>query len=238
VEAAVAAANPPPASHQLATTLDEMVARRAEFLTGYQNEAYAARYKALVDRVARAEQERAPGLHGLAEAVARYYFKLLAYKDEYEVARLYTDGSFKKQLAAQFEGDFRLQFNLAPPLWAEKDPASGEMKKRAYGGWMLTAFHLLAKLKGLRGTALDIFGYSAERKLERQLIADYERAIADLLTSLTHDNHGLAVEIAGIPEQIRGYGHVKQAHLDRAKAREAELLAAWRAPAAPRQAAE
>jgi indolepyruvate ferredoxin oxidoreductase len=112
------------------------------------------------------------------------------------------------------------------------------MKKRAYGGWMLTAFHLLAKLKGLRGTALDIFGYSAERKLERQLIADYERAIADLLTSLTHDNHGLAVEIAGIPEQIRGYGHVKQAHLDRAKAREAELLAAWRAPAAPRQAAE
>jgi indolepyruvate ferredoxin oxidoreductase len=120
VEAAVAAANPPPSSHQLATTLEEMVARRVEFLTGYQNAAYAGRYKALVERVARAEQECAPGL---AEAVARYYFKLLAYKDEYEVARLYTDGSFKKQISAQFEGDYRLEFNLAPPLWAE-DPAS------------------------------------------------------------------------------------------------------------------
>jgi indolepyruvate ferredoxin oxidoreductase len=238
VETAVAAANPPPPSHQLATTLDEMVARRVEFLTGYQNEAYAARYKALVERVISAEQERAPGLHGFAEAVARYYFKLLAYKDEYEVARLYTDGSFKKQISAQFEGDYRLEFNLAPPLWAEKDPASGHLTKRRYGPWMLTAFRLLAKFKGLRGTALDIFGYAAERKLERQLIADYERTICDLLGTLNHDNHALAIEIASIPEQIRGYGHVKQAHLDRAKAREAELLAVWRAPAAPRQAAE
>jgi indolepyruvate ferredoxin oxidoreductase len=238
VEAVVAAANPPPASHQLATTLEDMVARRAEFLTGYQNEAYAVRYRALVDRIARAEQERAPGMHGFAEAVARYYFKLLAYKDEYEVARLYTDGSFRKQLEAQFEGDYRLEFNLAPPLWAEKDPDSGHLTKRRYGPWMLTAFRILAKFKGLRGTALDIFGYAPERKLERRLIADYERTVDELLGALNHDNHGLAIEIASIPEQIRGYGHVKQAHLDRAKAREAELLAAWRAPAAPRQAAE
>jgi indolepyruvate ferredoxin oxidoreductase len=238
VETAVAAANPPPPSHQLATTLDEMVARRVEFLTGYQSAAYAGRYKALVERIISAEQERAPGLHGLAEAVARCYFKLLAYKDEYEVARLYADGSFKKQISAQFEGNYRLEFNLAPPLWAVKDPASGHLTKRRYGPWMLTAFRLLAKLKGLRGSALDVFGYAGERKLERQLIADYERTIGDLLAGLKHDNHGLAIEIASIPEQIRGYGHVKEAHLARAKARETELLAAWRAPAAPRQAAE
>jgi len=170
--------------------------------------------------------------------VARYYFKLLAYKDEYEVARLFTDGSFKKQISAQFEGDYHLEFNLAPPLWAAKDPASGHMEKRAYGAWMQTAFRLLAKLKGLRGTVLDIFGYSAERKLERQLIADYERTIDEVLSTLAHDNHALAIEITSIPEQIRGYGHVKEAHLARAKARETELLAAWRAPAAVRQAAE
>jgi indolepyruvate ferredoxin oxidoreductase len=238
VEAAVAAANPPPESHRLATSLEETVARRVEFLTGYQNAAYGARYKALVERVARAEQDRTPGMHGLAEAAARYYFKLLAYKDEYEVARLYTDGSFKKQIEAQFEGDYRLEFNLAPPLWAVKDPVTGHLRKRAYGGWVMTAFRLLAKLRGLRGTAFDIFGYSADRRTERQLIADYERTIEEVLAALSHDTHGLAVDIASIPEQIRGYGHIKEAHLARAKAREAELMAALRSPAAPRQAAE
>jgi indolepyruvate ferredoxin oxidoreductase len=238
VEAIADTANPPPELHRLATTLEEMVARRADFLTGYQNAAYAERYKALVERVARTEQERTPGRHGLAEAVARYYFKLLAYKDEYEVARLYTDGSFKQQIEAQFEGDYRLEFNLAPPLWAQKEADTGHLKKRAYGPWMLTAFRLLAKLKGLRGTAFDIFGYAADRRMERQLIADYERTVDEVLAALTHETHGLAIDIASIPEQIRGYGHIKHAHLERAKAREAELLAVLRAPAAPRQAAE
>jgi indolepyruvate ferredoxin oxidoreductase len=154
------------------------------------------------------------------------------------VARLYTDGSFKQQIAAQFEGDYRLEFNLAPPLWAQKEPDTGHLRKRAYGPWVMTAFRVLAKLKGLRGTAFDIFGYSADRRIERQLIADYERTIDEVLGALNHETHGLAVDIAGIPEQIRGYGHIKHAHLERAKAREAELLAVLRAPAAPRQAAE
>jgi indolepyruvate ferredoxin oxidoreductase len=238
VEAIVAAANPPPETHRLATTLEETVARRVAFLTDYQDAAYAGRYRALVDRVAAAERDRAAGLNGFAAAVARYYFKLLAYKDEYEVARLYSDGSFQKQLAAQFEGDYRLEFNLAPPLLAASDPDTGHLKKRRYGPWMLTAFRLLAKMKRLRGTALDIFGHSAERRTERQLIVDYERTVEELLAGLAHDNHALAVEIASIPEHIRGFGHVKHDHLTRAKAREGELLAAFRAPVQPRQAAE
>jgi indolepyruvate ferredoxin oxidoreductase len=157
--------------------------------------------------------------------VARYYYKLLAYKDEYEVARLYTDGNFRQTLAAQFEGDYRLEFHLAPPLLAERDPATGELKKRGYGPWVLRAFALLARLKRLRGTALDPFGYSAERRTERQLIADYEATIERVLARLSPANHGLAVELAGVPEHIRGYGHVKDRHLADAKRREAEL---WR----------
>ena len=236
VEAAAQAAQPEPAAHRLATTLDEVVARRAAFLADYQDSAYAARYRALVERVRRAEAERAPGFAGLAEAVARAYFKLLAYKDEYEVARLYTDGAFLKQVAEQFEGDYRLEFHLAPPLLAERDPDTGHLKKRGYGPWLLTAFRLLARLKGLRGTAFDIFGYTAERQTERRLIADYERVVEEMLAGLGPDNHGLAVEIAAIPEHIRGFGHVKAASLEAAKRREAELLATFRAPA-PRQSA-
>ncbi|MGH6933647.1 MAG: DUF6537 domain-containing protein, partial [Dongiaceae bacterium] len=137
---------------------------------------------------------------GLAESVARYYFKLMAYKDEYEVARLYTDGRFLDQLNAQFEGDFFLEFNLAPPLLAARDPQTGHLKKRTFGPWILTAFRLLARLRRLRGTKLDIFGRTEERRLERRLIVDYENILAALLAGLTHDNHGLAVEIANIPE--------------------------------------
>jgi indolepyruvate ferredoxin oxidoreductase len=188
--------------------------------------------------VRQAERERAPGMTGLAEGVARYYFKLLAYKDEYEVARLYTDGRFLEQLNAQFEGDFRIEFNLAPPLVAERDLETGHLKKRTFGPWMLTAFKLLARMRRLRGTSLDIFGRSEERRMERQLIADYETVVEELLAGLDHGNHGLAVEIANIPEQIRGFGHVKQAHLEKAKQREAQLLAAFRTPADQRTAAE
>ncbi len=222
----------------LARTLDEIIARRVEFLTGYQNAAYARRYEDLVRRVEATEKARTKGAIGLAEAVARYYFKLLAYKDEYEVARLYTDRAFLQALNRQFEGDFTIEFNLAPPMVASRDPDTGHLIKRAYGPWMMKAFAALAKLRALRGTRFDVFGYSAERKREVRLIADYEALVEELLGRLSPDNHALAVELASIPEHIRGYGHVKDAHLAEAKAREAELLAALRRPAPSAQAAE
>jgi indolepyruvate ferredoxin oxidoreductase len=170
--------------------------------------------------------------------VARYLFKLMAYKDEYEVARLYTDGHFLARLNQQFEGDFKLQFHLAPPLLAARDPVSGELKKRAFGPWVFSAFKLLAKLKGLRGGRFDIFGYSAERRMERQLIEDYVALIDELTARLDADNHRLAVQLAEIPEHIRGFGHVKDRHLKEAKAKEATLLAAFRNPAPQASAAE
>jgi indolepyruvate ferredoxin oxidoreductase len=238
--AAVAAlAAPPPApesSERLSQSLDEMIERRVAFLTGYQDAAYAARYRALVDRVRAAEASK--GRDGLAEAVARNYFKLLASKDEYEVARLYTDGRFEAKLREQFEGDFRLEFHLAPPLFAERDPATGRLKKRAYGTWMLRAFRLLAGLKRLRGTPFDLFGYSAERRAERQLARDYEARVEELLARLQPANHAAAVELARLPEQIRGFGHIKEQSTAAAKRREAELLDAWRRGVVPAMAAE
>jgi indolepyruvate ferredoxin oxidoreductase len=175
---------------------------------------------------------------GFADAVARYAYKLMAYKDEYEVARLYTNGDFRTALEEQFEGDYRLVFHLAPPLLARRDPKTGELQKRAFGPWVFTAFKILATLKRLRGTPLDIFGYSAERRTERRLIAEYEAMVEELCGALSPANHGVATELARLPEQIRGYGHVKEKHLKAAKAREAELRAAFRNPAAAPRAAE
>ena len=208
--------------------LDELVERRVKFLTGYQDAAYAARYKALVERVRAAEQERVGGTK-LTEAVARYYAKLLAYKDEYEVARLYTDGAFLKKIEGMFEGDYTLNFHLAPPLLARPDPRTGEPKKMQFGPWMMRAFGVLAKLKGLRGTPLDIFGRTAERRMERALIGEYEKTVEALLAGLTQDNHSLAVEIASLPELIRGYGHLKAKSVDAARAKQAELLQRYQA---------
>ena len=222
----------------IARTLPEIVAKRSEFLTSYQDGAYAKRYRDLVERVQRAEAERTPGLTGLAEAVARYYFKLLAYKDEYEVARLYTDGSFREALERHFEGDYKLEFHLAPPLLNPRDPDSGKPIKKTYGPWMMKAFGLLARMKFLRGTALDPFGRTAERRIERRLITDYEALIEEILGKLDHDRHRTAVALASLPEQIRGYGHVKQAHLDKVAKRQEELLTAFRAPAVRQTAAE
>jgi indolepyruvate ferredoxin oxidoreductase len=219
-------------------SLEETIERRRAFLTDYQNAAYATRYTDLVARVRQAEQVKAPGASGLGEAVARYAFKLMAYKDEYEVARLYTAPSFRQKLAAQFEGDFKLSFHLAPPLLAARDPQSGHLKKREYGAWMMKAYRVLAKLRGLRGTPLDIFGYSAERKLERQLIADYVALLEEILGRLNHDNHALAVQLASLPDEIRGYGHIKEGNIERAKKREAELLAALRSGQPQASAAE
>ncbi|HVV97639.1 MAG TPA: DUF6537 domain-containing protein, partial [Rhodanobacteraceae bacterium] len=213
----------------ISRTLDEEIARRVAFLIDYQNSAYANRYKTLVEKVRAAEQQKSPGFTSLTEAVARYAFKLMAYKDEYEVARLYTSGEFEKRIRETFDGDYKLHFNLAPPLFAKKD-ADGHLRKAEYGTWVFGAFRLLAKLKGLRGTALDVFGYTAERKGERRLIADYFATIDTLLATLDHDNHALAVEIASVPEHIRGYGHVKERHLAAAMTRQNDLMTAWRQP--------
>ena len=218
----------------LSQSFDEMVERRVAFLAAYQNIAYAARYRAWVDKAKAAESAKAPGRCGLAEAVARYLFKLMAYKDEYEVARLYTDGAFLKQVANEVGGDnLRFEFHLAPPLLARRDPATGLPRKMHFGPWMMSAFKLLAKLKFLRGTALDIFGYSEERRTERKLIADYEALLDEILARLDTDNHALAVGLAAIPEKIRGFGHVKVRPLAAAKADEAALMEQFRAGGAP-----
>jgi indolepyruvate ferredoxin oxidoreductase len=209
-------------------TLDDVVKRRVELLTAYQDTAYAQQYLAFVDQVRAAEAKLGKGTR-LAEAVARYFYKLMAYKDEYEVARLYTDGAFKEKIAAMFEGDIKLKFHLAPPLLA-KHNKEGHLIKQEFGPWMMKAFGLLAKLKGLRGGALDVFGYTAERRMERALIGEYRQTVGALLAKLTADNLSSAVAIASIPEDIRGYGHVKERHLRAAKAKEAALLAAFDAP--------
>ncbi|HEY1459800.1 MAG TPA: indolepyruvate ferredoxin oxidoreductase family protein [Casimicrobiaceae bacterium] len=230
-ERVVAAAIPgeKPDSQRLSTSFDEIVSRRSQFLTGYQDAAYAKRYVEFVTKVLAAESARVPGMTSLGEAVARYYFKLLAIKDEYEVARLYTDGEFMKRVSAQFEGDYKLRFHLAPPLTNAADAQTGEARKSSYGPWMMSAFRVIAKMKGLRGSAVDIFGKTAERRMERQLITDYEALINELLPHLAAHNHAIAVELASIPEHIRGYGHVKNRHLAAAKAKEAELVASFRA---------
>jgi len=216
-------------------TLDEVIARRVDFLTKYQNAGYAQRYAALVARVREAEA-RASGAAGkaasgeapLADAVARNYFKLLAIKDEYEVARLYTDGEFRKQVEGAFEGDFRLRFHFAPPLWVRPDPKTGVPKKRVYGPWILPALKVLAKLKPLRGTWLDLFGYTEERRLERSLITAYERLVDELVDGLTPQKLALATRLAALPDAIRGYGHVKKKSIDTVQAQAAALLAEWR----------
>jgi indolepyruvate ferredoxin oxidoreductase len=217
-------------ARHLSETFDETVERRVKFLTAYQNAAYAARYRRWIDKVKAAEAVRAPGKCGLADAVARYLFKLMAYKDEYEVARLYTDGAFLKQVETEFgSGNLRFEFHLAPPLLARRDKSTGLPRKMSFGPWLMPLFGLLAKLKGLRGTPLDPFGRSLERRTERKLIADYEAILDEILTNLTPENHHLAVGLAVIPEKIRGFGHVKQQHLVAAKADEAALLEQFRA---------
>src|SRR5437763_9861594 len=217
-----------PETHRLSESLDETIARRVEFLTRYQNAAYAQRYADRVRRIRETEAGCVPGSAALTEAAARSLFKLMAYKDEYEVARLYTDTDFLHRVADRFEGDYRLRFHLAPPLLAERDPATGHLQKRTYGPWMLTAFRLLARLRGLRGTAFDIFGHTAERRMERRLIGEYEALLDEIAAGLTPQNHAGAVELAALPLEIRGFGHVLEANLRRAKSKQADLLARFR----------
>jgi indolepyruvate ferredoxin oxidoreductase len=211
-------------------TLGELVDRYATELAAYQNARYAHRYRAFVMEIAAAEKARRGGLGGLTEAVARNLFKLMAYKDEYEVARLYTNGAFLEKLGREFEGPFRLEFHLAPPLLAKRDPTTGHLKKVAFGRWMFTTFKLLAALRHLRGTPFDIFGRTEERRTERRLIDDYEALVRNIAGRLTQSNHALAVELARLPEQIRGFGHVKTQNLTRAKKQEADLLTRFDRP--------
>jgi indolepyruvate ferredoxin oxidoreductase len=211
-----------------------MLAKRVDFLSGYQDAAYAAQYKAFIDKVRAAEAPLKSTK--LSEAVARYLFKLMAYKDEYEVARLHTDTAFTDKIAAMFEGDYKLVHHLAPPAIAKKND-QGELIKRPFGPWMRSAFTLLAKLKGLRGTAFDPFGRSDERKTERALIGEYRAAIDELLGTLTAERLPLALDIARIPEDIRGYGHVKERHLKAARTKWRGLTAQWRSGATGRKAA-
>jgi indolepyruvate ferredoxin oxidoreductase len=214
-----------------APNLDDIIARRVAFLTDYQNAAYARQYRDFVEQVQAAETrlgDAATSLR-LTEAVARCLFKLMAYKDEYEVARLHADPAFSKKITGMFEGDYKIKFHLAPPLLAKRD-AKGHLIKQQFGPWMMQAFRIMARLKSLRGTPLDIFGYTQERKTERALIEQYRETIAALLPKLTLENLPQAVAIAGIPEDIRGYGHVKERHLKAAKEKEAALVAAFMPP--------
>ena len=217
-------------------TLDAMVNSRVEFLTLYQNAAYARDYAAFVAKVRAAEQALG---HGdklpLSEAVARYLFKLMAYKDEYEVARLHTDAAFLNKVHAMFEGDFKLNYHLAPPLLARKND-KGELQKSSFGPWVRVGFRVLASLKGLRGSALDVFGRTEERRTERALIGEYRAEIAAMLPALSAGNRDVAAAFARVPEQIRGYGHVKARHLVAARKQWALLVAQYQQPQSPPQA--
>jgi len=207
-------------------SLDAMIAGRVAFLTDYQDASYAAHYQAFVERVRVAEAPLNKG-SALAEAVARYLFKLMAIKDEFEVARLHTDAGFARQIDAMFEGDYRIVHHLAPPLWARTNER-GELVKRPFGPWVRTAFGVLARLKGLRGTAFDIFGRTEERRGERALISEYCTCIEELIGALSAERLPAAVEIARIPEEIRGFGHVKARHLTAARVKWERLMAQWR----------
>jgi indolepyruvate ferredoxin oxidoreductase len=191
-------------------TLEELVDRRADFLRAYQNSDYKWRYTEFVDRVRRFEHQRLPDSKALTTAVAKSLFKLMAYKDEYEVARLHMETGFLDRLRHEFEGDFTVAYHLAPPFLASGKDARGRPLKRRFGQWIQPAFRMLARLKFLRGSALDVFGYSHERQMERGLIGWYETLIMELLPQLRTDTIEPLVKIASLPMEIRGYGPVKE----------------------------
>lgn len=214
------------------TALNDIKAHRIDLLTRYQNARWAQRYADLVERVSKAESAVKPGSEALAVAVARNFAKLMSYKDEYEVARLHSDAAFKARLADAFEPGAKIRYNLAPPLFSRRDPLTGHLTKREFGAWIGPVFGVLARLKGLRGTPFDLFGYTEERRMERQLINDYEALISHLCNELTPTNLGIAIQIATLPAQIRGFGHVKEANVAKVRASQAQLLAEFASPTA------
>ena len=213
----ILAAALPDSGETIASTLDDVVAKRMDYLRAYQNDTLAQKYKAMVDRAGKCGDD-------IAMTVARNYHKLLAYKDEYEVARLYTDGNFKKQLAAQFDGNYRLAFNLAPPIMEKTDPATGRPKKREFGSWMMVGFHVLSMMKFLRGTPFDIFGYHHDRREERRLIAEYEQTVDMALGQINDSNRSVCIELLNLPDMIRGFGPVKAENIRKAEAQKKALL--------------
>jgi indolepyruvate ferredoxin oxidoreductase len=214
-------------------SLDDLIAGREAHLTGYQSRRYARRYRRLIDRVRETEGRMFSGSTALTEAVAHNYAKLLAYKDEYEVARLYGAPEFAAALAEQFDGATRIDVHLAPPLLARRDRRTGHLVKRAYGPWVLRAFRVLAPLRAVRGTWFDPFGHTEERRAERRLIAGYEADIEEILRRLAPATLATAVALAGVPDRIRGYGHVKDRAMREAAVERARLLDKLRGPAAP-----
>jgi len=210
----------------LSNSTGEVIDRREKQLASYQNQAYADRFRTKMERVQKAE-EAAGGKGKLAEIVGRNLFKLMAIKDEYEVARLYSDGAFLDQLKDQFDGWDSLEFHLAPPLFSKRDD-QGKLVKSVYGPWMMKAYGLLARLKGLRGGAFDVFGYTAERKMERRLLGDYEVVVEEIIDNLSAKNMGAAAALAAYPELIRGYGHVKELSVKKADAERMALRAGFK----------
>ena len=205
---------------------------RVPDLIDYQDEAYAKRYADVIKRVVDAERRVMPSSGALGEAAARYLYKLMAYKDEYEVARLHTDPAFLAQLDAQFKDGYTVKYNLAPPAISKRDPVTGHLQKKQFGPWMLTAFKFLAGFKGLRGGALDFFGKTEERHQERQLIEEYIKTLDEIVAKLDTANHAAAVALASVPDEIRGYGHVKEANMAAAATLQAQRLQAFRSPQA------
>jgi indolepyruvate ferredoxin oxidoreductase len=230
----------PNRNHEQSKTLEEIIERRTAYLVDYQNEAYAARYRARVDAIRKLENSRAPGSQELTEAVARYLFKLMAFKDEFEVSRLYTSEAFRRQLAETFEGDLRLELHLAPPIpFLQRKTDFGGSRKITFGPWMFGVMKALAKLKWLRGSWIDITRFNNDRIVERRLLAEYEALLDEFLTALTPENHATAVALARLPEKIRGFGHIKARHVATADAERARLLSEFRQPiAAVKLAAE
>ncbi|QGM93422.1 indolepyruvate ferredoxin oxidoreductase family protein [Methylocystis rosea] len=239
VLATVKSLRQPNGDREKAKTLEDIIERRAAFLVGYQNEAYAARYRARVEKIARLEAARAPGSRELTEAVARYLFKLMAAKDYYEVGRLYTDGAFQRQLKETFEGDLRLELHLAPnfPSLQRKTDFGGS-RKITFGPWMFKVLRLLARMKSLRNTWFDVFRFDHDRVVEGRLLKDYEALLDEFAASLTRENHASAVALARVPEYIRGFGHVKARHIAAADAERERLMAEYRQPSAVKLAAE
>ncbi|HEX5420518.1 MAG TPA: indolepyruvate ferredoxin oxidoreductase family protein [Gammaproteobacteria bacterium] len=215
----------PAAEH--AGSLEDVIARRERFLEDYQDRAYALRYRRRVEQIRMLEERIAPGKTDLSDAVARYYFKLLAYKDEYEVARLHTQTGFLDSLRRNFGNDFKLRFHLSPPLVARLDPSTGRPKKYAFGAWMLPLLRLLSQMKHLRGGRFDIFGYTKERRMERRLIEDYERLLDFLVNELDRSRYSLALRLAALPDAVRGFGPIKQQAVADHDAERGRLLGAW-----------
>ncbi len=236
LDAAVAAAadcdGATAADRRRSTSLEEAIARRAEQLTAYQGAKLAVRYRALVDRVDAAEAAALPGATALTAAVAESYHHVLAIKDEYEVARLFSRTGFLTSVRARFDGPVRLGVYLAPPLFARRDPVTGAPVKRRFGPWIFPLFTGLARLRSLRGTPFDPFGWTAERRADRAAIAAFERLVEALLAELTPTTHGAAVALAKLPREVRGFGPVRARARAAASARQETLWQAFRAAAA------